>query len=184
MDATESIRVIPVKYAVDGERPDIHKSCFIAEEATIIGHVELAADCSVWPGAVIRADSDTIMIGERSNVQDNAVLHTAKDFPTNIGADVTIGHGATVHACDVGDETLIGMNATVLTNAVIGSNCIVAAGAIVPEDVEIPDGSLVMGVPGEVVRELTDEDMRRVRQNAEIYVDKKDRYLDDLQPLD
>jgi carbonic anhydrase/acetyltransferase-like protein (isoleucine patch superfamily) len=171
-------------YAIDDTAPEIDESCFVAPDATIIGHVDLAADASIWPGAVVRADSDTIRIGERSNVQDNAVLHTADGYPTNVGRDVTIGHSAIVHACDVGDETLIGMGAKVLTDAVIGDNCIVAAGAVVPEETEIPDGSVVMGVPGQVVREMTADDIERVRENARIYVEKKDSYRDGLQRLD
>jgi len=173
-----------MRYAIDDTTPEIDESCFVAPDATIIGHVDLAADASIWPGAVVRADSDTIRIGERSNVQDNAVLHTAGGYPTNVGRDVTIGHSAIVHACDVGDETLIGMGAKVLTDAVIGDNCIVAAGAVVPEETEIPDGSVVMGVPGQVVREMTADDIERVRENARIYVEKKDSYRDGLQRLD
>ncbi len=165
-----------MQYDIDGNTPDIHDSCFVAPNASLIGHVDLAAECSVWPFASIRADSDTISIGRESNVQDNAVLHTAEGYPTNVGERVTIGHSAIVHACDVGDETLIGMGAKVLTDAVIGDNCIIAAGAVIPEGKEIPDGSVVMGVPGKVVRDVTDADVERIRTNAQVYVEKRETY--------
>lgn len=171
-----------MRFDVNGNTATIHDSCFVAPNATIIGDVRLSEDCSVWPGAVIRADSDTISIGKQSNVQDNAVLHTAEGYPTNIGERVTIGHSAIVHACDVGNETLIGMGAKVLTDAVIGSRCIIAAGAVIPEGVEIPDGSLVMGVPGDVVREMTKSDVERVQNNAQVYVEKKENYRESFKP--
>ncbi len=173
-----------MQYEIDGNTPDIHDSCFVAPDATVIGHIDLAEDCSVWPGAVVRADSDTITIGARTNIQDNAVLHTAEGYPTNVGWDVTIGHSAIVHACTVADECLIGMGSKVLTGAEIGEHCIIAAGAVIPEGREIPPGSVVMGVPGKVVRDATSEDIDRIRKNAQVYVDKKERYRAGFAPLE
>ncbi len=163
-------------YALDGMRPDIADSCFVAPDATVIGNVVVGAESSVWPHASVRGDSDQIRIGERCSVQDGAVLHTADGSPAVVGDGVTMGHQAVVHGCRVGDDCLIGMNATVLSGAEVGDGCIVAAGALVPEGREIPDRSVVMGVPGEVVRDVTDDDLARIRENAKIYVDKAERY--------
>lgn len=173
-----------MRYSIDDESPDIHESCFVAPNCSIIGHVRLAEDCSVWPFASIRSDSDTIRIGARTNVQDNAVLHTAEGYPTTVGENVTIGHSAIVHACTVKEETLIGMGSKVLTDAKIGKHCIIAAGAVIPEGKEIPDGSVVMGVPGKVVREATEEDVERIRENARVYVEKKERYREGFRPVE
>lgn len=173
-----------MRYEIDGNAPDIHDACFVAPNASVIGEVTIEEESSVWPFASIRADSDVIRIGERCSVQDGAVLHTADGFPCRIGNDVTIGHGAIVHACTVADECLIGMGAKVLTGAEIGEHCIVAAGAVIPEGKEIPAGSVVMGVPGKVVREVTEEDVKRIRENAEIYVEKAERYKKGFAPAD
>lgn len=173
-----------MQYSLDDDRPDVHASCFVAPSASVIGDVALAADCSVWPYASVRADSDVIRIGQGSNIQDNAVLHTADGYPAIVGANVTIGHNAIVHGCTVGDNTLIGMNATVLSGAEIGDHCIIAAGAVIPEGREIPPESVVMGVPGEVVRDVTADDIDRITENARIYVEKKDRYRDGFRPVE
>ncbi len=164
------------RYEIDGNTPSIPDSCFVAPNASIIGDIRLGRDCSVWPFASLRADSDTISIGDRTNIQDNAVLHTAENYPTDIGENVTIGHNAIVHACTVADECLIGMGSTILTDAEIGKHCIIAAGAVVPEGKKIPEGSVVMGVPGTVVRDVTDADVERIRNNAQVYVDKTEQY--------
>jgi len=138
-----------------GHQPHlIHPTAFIAPSATVIGEVNLAVNVSVWFGAVLRGDTDCIEVGEGSNVQDNAVLHTDPGSPCVVGANVTIGHGAVVHGCTVEDGALIGINATVLSGARIGAGSIVGAGAVVPEGIDIPSGSLAVGVPAKVVRDL------------------------------
>ncbi len=144
--------------------------------AVAVGDVRLGRDCSVWYNAVIRADEAPIVIGDGSNVQDNAVLHVSEGHPLTIGKGVTVGHGAILHSCTVGDDTLIGMGAIVLDDAVIGKNCLIAAGALVTGRTVIPDGSMVMGSPAKVKRELTAEEMEANRENARYYVALKEGY--------
>lgn len=172
------------QYTVNDDTPQIPDSCFIAPNAAVIGDVTLGEDCSVWPAATVRADSDRIRIGDRTNIQDGAVLHTADDTPVTVGESVTIGHQAIVHGCAVEHQCLIGMGARILSNAVIGKHSIIAAGAVVTEGMEVPERSMVMGVPGEIVREVTDEEVERIRENAQIYVAKKNRYHDSFTPVD
>src|SRR5690606_34766851 len=148
--------------------------------ATIIGDVILRTDASVWFGVVIRGDNDPITIGERSNIQDNSVLHTDVGVPLTIGADVTVGHKAMLHGCTVGDNSLIGIGATVLNGAVIGKNCIIGAHALIPENKTIPDNSLVVGAPGRVIRELGPEQAAFLKASAEHYVQNWRRYARDL----
>lgn len=169
---------------INNKEPTIPDSCFVAPNSSIIGDVALGGDCSVWPFASIRADSDTISIGARSNVQDCAVLHTAAGYPTVVGKGVTVGHQAVVHGCTVGDNVLVGMGARILSGAKIGEDCIIGAGAVVTEGAEIPEGSVVMGVPGKVVREMQGTDVVRVRDNARIYVEKKNQYRDGFHPVE
>jgi len=145
---------------------------FIAEGAKVLGDVRLGDGASVWYNAVIRADENIIEIGEGSNVQDCAVLHSDHGHNFKIGRYVTIGHGAIVHGADVGDNTIIGMGATILQGAKIGANCIIGAGALVTERAEIPDGSLVVGIPGKIRRELTPEEIEGNRKNAQEYIDE------------
>ena len=137
---------------INGRSPADHGAAFVAENATLAGCVRLAKESSVWYGAVLRADTGCITIGENTNVQDNAVLHTGPGLDVKVGKGVSIGHGAIVHGCTVGDHCLIGMHATILNGAVIGDGCLIAAGALVPEGTVIPAGRLVFGVPGTVVR--------------------------------
>jgi carbonic anhydrase/acetyltransferase-like protein (isoleucine patch superfamily) len=139
---------------------------FIAETATVNGRVRLGEGTSVWFGAVVRGDSSPIEIGSHSNVQDTCVIHGSLGKGVKIGNYVTLGHGAIVHSCDIGDNVLIGINATVLHNARIGDNCIVAAGAVVTPGTEIPSRSMVMGVPAKVVRKITEEERKSVKENA------------------
>ena len=167
-------------YAFEAREPHVDKSASIAPTAAVIGSVRLAAQSSVWFGAVLRGDNDWIEIGAETNVQDAAVIHTDEGFPTRIGARVTIGHQAMLHSCTVGDETLIGNGAMVLDRAVIGRHCIIAARALVPPDAVIPDGSLVMGLPGKVVRMLSDADIARLQGTAERYVAKARAFRDGL----
>jgi carbonic anhydrase/acetyltransferase-like protein (isoleucine patch superfamily) len=156
------------------------ESFFVAPSAAVIGQVTLGRDVSVWFGAVLRADSATIAIGDRSNIQDNAVVHVDADAPTVVGADVTIGHAATVHGCRVGDFSLIGIGATILSHAVIGRYCIIGANALITERKEFPERSLIVGVPAKRVREVTDEEMEMLRQSAAHYVEMGRRYRSEL----
>lgn len=146
------------------------RGVYIARGAVVLGDVTLGDGASVWYNAVLRGDINAIVVGAGSNVQDNAVLHLADDLPCLLGAYVTVGHSAVVHACTIGDETLIGMNATVLDGAVIGNQCIIGAGAVVPPGMKVPDGSMVMGIPGKVVRALSPEQRAGLRGWAEKYV--------------
>ncbi|TVR49515.1 MAG: gamma carbonic anhydrase family protein [Rhodobacteraceae bacterium] len=143
-------------YALDGVQPDLPDDgdYWIAPGAHVIGDVRMAAGVSVWFGAVLRGDNEPLVIGEGTNIQENSVLHTDMGFPLTLGADVTVGHKAMLHGCTIGEGSLIGMGATVLNGARIGRGCLIGAGALVTEDKEIPDGSLVMGAPGRVVRQL------------------------------
>lgn len=160
----------------DGRSPDIDPDAWVAPNASLIGKVTVAADASIWFGAVARGDIDEISIGARSNLQDNAVIHTESGSPTIIGADVSIGHGAVVHGCTVEDGCLIGMNATVLNGAVIGAQSLVAAGAVVLEGTIVPPRSLVAGVPAKVRRELSDEEVAGLHGNAARYVPRAKAY--------
>jgi carbonic anhydrase/acetyltransferase-like protein (isoleucine patch superfamily) len=153
-------------WQLDGIAPDIDPSAWVAPGAQVMGRVRLQAATSVWFGAVLRGDNDPIDVGEGSNIQENAVLHTDIGFPLIIGAGCTIGHKAMLHGCTIGDNSLIGMNATVLNGAVIGRDCLIGAGALITEGKHIPDGSLVMGTPGRVVRQLDDAAIARLRASA------------------
>ena len=148
----------------------ISDEAFVAEGATIRGHVEIRAGASVWFGAVIRGDTETIEIGARSNVQDLAVLHADPGKPCRVGQDVTIGHAAIVHGATIGDGALIGIRAVVLNGAKVGEGAIVGAGAVVTEGCEIPPRHLAVGVPAKVIRELTDTDVQRTKRAARQYV--------------
>ena len=151
-------------------QPKLGKNVFIAKTATVIGDVTLGAHSSVWYGAVLRGDINRIVVGHHSNVQDNAVLHLADDFPCVLGNWVTVGHSAIVHACKVGDETLVGMGAVILDGAVIGRQCLIGARALVTQGTNIPPGSLVLGSPAKVVRKLSREERGKLKWWAEKYV--------------
>lgn len=156
---------------------------FIADNAAVIGKVHLARDTSVWFSATIRGDTEEIVIGEGSNVQDGAVIHADPGKPTTVGRGVTVGHGATLHGCTVGDYALIGIGSTVLNGAVIGARSVIGAHALVPEGMEIPDGSLVMGVPGKVKKELSEDQRKYLEFSAQHYVENAKRYAAGLKPL-
>ena len=160
----------------NGHRPNIHESCFVAENATLIGQVTLRKNVNIWYGAVLRGDDHYISIGENTNIQDNCVIHIDHDFPTIIGDDVTVGHGAIVHACKVGNNVLIGMGAIVLNGAEIGDNVIIAAGSLVPPGKKIPSNTLVMGSPAKVTRELTGKDISDIRDSAIYYAELANKY--------
>ncbi len=154
-----------------GDRsPNVTSTAWVAPNATLVGGVTLGERASVFYGAVLRADTNTITVGDRSNLQDNVVVHVDRDAPTTIGADVSVGHSAVVHGCTVEDGCLIGMNSTVLSHAVIGAGSLVAAGAVVLEGTIVPPGSLVAGVPAKVRRELTADEKLGIQHNAEHYL--------------
>ena len=152
------------------KQPKLGKAVYIAKGAAVLGDVTVGDCSSIWYNAVVRGDINRIDIGLHTNVQDNAVLHVADDFPCVIGNYVTVGHSAVVHACVVGDETLIGMGATILDGAVIGAQCIIGANALVPQHAQIPAGSLVLGSPAKVKRALTPEELAGLKSWAEKYV--------------
>ncbi|MCW2287803.1 carbonic anhydrase/acetyltransferase-like protein (isoleucine patch superfamily) [Leucobacter luti] len=150
--------------------PELHATVWLAPGAVIAGAVSIAADTSVWYNAVVRGDSDTVRIGQRSNVQDGVVIHTQRGDPAVIGDDVSIGHNAVVHGATIENGCLIGMSSTVLSGAVVGTGTLIAAGALVPQNVIIPPHSLVAGVPGRVIRELRPDERQHVRENAAVYL--------------
>lgn len=171
-------------YRLGAATPRIPASAYVAPGATVIGRVTLGERASVWPGAVIRGDDDTIRVGDNTNVQDGAVLHVDPGIPMNIGKDVTIGHQAMLHGCTIGDGTLVGIQAIVYNKAVIGRDCLVAAGAVIPEGKVFPDRSLVVGVPAKALRTLRDDELAAMRVNVDAYVKRGDWYRNDLQPID
>jgi carbonic anhydrase/acetyltransferase-like protein (isoleucine patch superfamily) len=150
--------------------PKIHPSVFIAPGAMVIGDVTIGEESSVWFNCVLRGDIDRIEVGARTNIQDGTVVHLDKGFPTRIGNDVTVGHGAIVHGCTVGDGAMIGMGAILLSGAKIGERAVVAAGALVREGQEIPPDKVAVGVPAKVIRDVTEADLERVRLGREDYV--------------
>lgn len=157
--------------------PDIHSSCFIADNACIIGKVKMCEDASIWFGAVLRGDANSIYVGRESNIQDNCTVHVDADSPVHIGEDITIGHNAIIHGCTIGDCTLIGMGSIIMNGAVIGSETIVGAGSLITENKNIPSGVLCMGSPARVIRKLTDEEKRNLKHTAESYVKESKDYI-------
>ncbi len=158
--------------------PDIHPDAFVAPSADVIGRVTLHEESSVWYNTTLRGDINEIVIGPRSNIQDNAVVHLADDFGCHVGELVTVGHSAIIHACTLKDEVLVGMGAIVLDGAVVGERSIIGAGAVVTGGSEIPPGSLVLGTPGKVVRTLSAEEQRGVKHWAEKYVVQSRKFMD------
>ncbi len=152
-----------------GSLPRIGKRVFVAGSAQVIGDIEIGDFSSVWYNAVLRGDRERIRIGRYSNVQDGAVVHVSKGFPVEIGDFVSIAHGCVVHGCRIGSNSLIGMGAVVLNGVVVGENCLVGAGAVLTEGKRFPPGSLILGVPASVVRELSDREVEAIRENAIIY---------------
>ena len=151
---------------------------FLAPGAVCTGDIMLGKGCNIWYHATVRADRAPITIGSGSNIQDNCVVHVDEGFPVTIGEYVTVGHGAILHGCQVGDGSLIGMGAIILNGAKIGKNCIVAAGALVTQNTEIPDGMLAMGSPAKVIRKLTGEEIAANRRNAEEYMEEAREYAE------
>ncbi len=159
-------------HSLDGIGPELPEAgdYWIAPDARVIGTVTLGVDVGVWFGAVLRGDNERITVGAGTNIQEHSVLHTDMGFPLTIGAGCTIGHRAILHGCTIGDNSLVGMGAIILNGARIGANSLVGAGALVPEGKDYPDGSLIVGVPGRVVRALDDAQIERLRQSAASYV--------------
>jgi carbonic anhydrase/acetyltransferase-like protein (isoleucine patch superfamily) len=170
--------------AVDGRNPALSEDTWIAPTAVVVGSATIGAGTGIFYGAVVRADMEDISIGAGSNIQDGAVVHADPGYPARIGSNVSVGHGAVLHGCTVGDGSLIGMNATVLNGAVIGAGSLIAANALVLEGTEVPPGSLVAGVPGKVRRPLTAEEIDHCRRNAATYTEltRKHRHAEPLVP--
>jgi len=172
-------------YALDGVRPDLPDAgrYWVAPDASLMGKVRLKRDASVWFGAVLRGDNEWIEIGEGSNIQDGCVLHTDMGFPLTVAEGCTVGHKAILHGCTIGRYSLVGMGATVLNGVRVGENCLIGANALVPEGREIPDGSLVIGAPAKVVRQLSPEEIAGLEKSAQHYADNARRYAAGLQEL-
>ena len=173
-------------YALGGQSPELPPAAafWIAPGAHVIGRVRIGDDVGIWFGSVLRGDNEWIEIGAGSNVQENCVLHTDPGFALTIGTGCTIGHGAVVHGCTIGDNCLIGMGATILNGARIGNNCIVGAGALVTEKKEFPDNSLIVGSPAKVIRTLDAAAEEALRMSAQKYVQNWRRFSRDLQPAE
>lgn len=153
-----------------GKTPVIHESCFIAENAAIIGDVIIGENSNIWYSAVIRSEDQPTVIGKNTNIQENSTIHIDHEFATTIGDDVTIGHNCIIHGCTVGNNVLVGMGSTILNGAEIGENTIIGAGSLVTQNKKIPSGVLCMGVPAKVVRELTEEEIESIKISAKHYV--------------
>lgn len=166
-------------YSLTDKKPQLppEGEYWIAPNATVVGDVTLKSGASIWFGAIVRGDNDPIVIGENTNIQDGSVLHSDPGEPLIIGANVTVGHMAMLHSCEIGDGTLIGIGAVALGRAVIGRNCLIGANALITEGKVIPDGSLVMGQPGKVVRTLEPGQIAALEASAEHYVQNWKRYV-------
>jgi len=172
-------------YELDEQRPEFpgDGKYFVAETATLIGRVRLKVDSSVWFGAVLRGDNEWIELGERSQIQDNCVLHTDPGFPLTIGSSCVIGHLAMLHGCSIGNNSLVGMSAVVLNGAKIGDNSLVGAGAVVTEGKSFPDNSLIVGAPARVIRSLDEKAIAMIRGGADIYVKRSKQYTKGLKRI-
>src|SRR5665647_3651464 len=170
-------------YELDGVVPKISDSAWVADCAQVLGNVELADDTSVWFGAVLRGDTETIRIGRGSNIQDLSVLHADVGMPLTVGEDVTVGHQVTLHGCTIGDGCLIGIGAVVLNGAKIGKNCLVGAGSLVTEGKEFPPDSMILGSPARAVKQLSAEQIDGLRMIAKHYIDNARRYKTGLRKL-
>jgi len=167
-------------YTLEQRKPTFLGDYFIADSAVVIGTVTLHPNASVWFNCVVRGDTDDIVIGENTNIQDGSVLHTDPGIKLKIGRDVTVGHMCMLHGCDIGDGTLIGIKSVVLNGAKIGKNCIIGANALITEGKVIPDGSMVLGSPGKVVRPLTPQEIQMIPALAQHYVENARRYREHL----
>jgi len=170
-------------YQLDDRIPEIDPSAWVAEDASVIGRVRLGPGVSVWFNATLRGDNELISMGAHSNAQEGVVMHTDPGMPLTVGEQVTIGHQAMLHGCTVGDGSLIGIGSVILNRAVIGKGCIVGANTLIPEGKVFPDRVLIVGSPGKVVRELSDEDVVRLEKSAAHYVENARRYQSQLEAL-
>lgn len=162
-----------MKIQLGDDAPDVDDTAWIAPNATVIGKVRLAAEVSIWYGAVVRADLETITIGAQTNIQDGCALHSDPGFPLVVGSGVSVGHNAILHGCTIGDDVLVGMGATILNGAKIGAGTLIGANALVPEGADIPPGSLVAGLPAKVRRELSEAEGNHIKLNAAVYLHNK-----------
>ena len=164
-------------YELDGKKPKMRdENYWIASNATVIGDVFLDTDASIWFNCVVRGDNEPISIGKGSNIQECSIIHTDPGFKCTIGNNVTVGHMAMLHGCEIGDGSLIGINSVILNGAKIGKNCIIGAKALITENAVIPDGSMVMGIPAKVKRELSEEEQQLPTLNSKFYVENYKRY--------
>ena len=170
-------------YTLEGRAPKfMGPDYFIADSAVVIGSVTLHPNASIWFNCVVRGDTDDLIIGENSNIQDGSVLHTDPGIKLRVGRDVTVGHLCMIHGCEIGDNTLIGIKSVILNGAKIGKNCIIGASSLITEGKQIPDGSLVMGAPGKVVRQVTPQEIQMITASSRHYVDNARRYRQYLRP--
>jgi carbonic anhydrase/acetyltransferase-like protein (isoleucine patch superfamily) len=160
-----------------GKKPTVHPKAFVHDASVVIGDVVIEEDVNVWPSAVLRGDIERITVKKGASIQDGAVLHTDLGFPTVIGEGSTVAHGCIIHGCKIGRETLIAIGAIVLTGSEVGEGCIVGAGALVPEGKSIPSGKIAMGIPAKVVRNVEEEDRKRIRETAEAYRKLMKKYI-------
>jgi carbonic anhydrase/acetyltransferase-like protein (isoleucine patch superfamily) len=170
-------------YEFEGVAPSIAESAWVADSAQVMGDVTLADDANVWFGVVMRGDTAPIKVGRGSNIQDQSVLHADQGMPCTVGEGVTVGHQVMLHGCTVGDHSLIGIGAVVLNGAKIGRECLVGAGSLVTEGKEFPDGSMILGSPARVVRQLTPEQIEGLRQSAQHYVANAQRFRSSLKKI-
>jgi len=171
-------------YRIGDRSPTIHASAYVAPSAQLIGSVVMLEDSSVWFNVVVRGDNDTMTIGPGTNVQDQSMLHTDHGIPLTLGRGCTVGHKVMLHGCEIGDYSLIGMNAVVLNRARIGNYCMIGANALITEGKEIPDGSVVMGSPGKIVRQVTDTERRVLEASGAHYVENARRFRQQLVVLE
>ena len=170
-------------YQLGGTAPKIHQSAYVHPQATVIGDVVIGARASVWPQAVLRGDTETLVIGEDTNIQDGTVVHSDAGCPLIIGRGVTVGHQVMLHGCIIGDGTLIGIQSVILNRARIGKSCLIGAGSLITEGKEFPDRVMLLGRPAKVVRELTDEEVARLEINCRTYVERAQIYARELREL-
>ena len=164
-------------YDFEKNTPNLDPECWVASNAVIIGKVELKKNSNIWFNAVLRGDLEPIIIGENSNVQDGSVIHTDPGCPTIVGNGVTVGHMVMLHGCEIADDCLIGIGSTILNKTKIGKNCIIGAKALITENNEIPDNSLVVGAPGRIIRQVTKEEIKLIKENAVRYQENWKKYL-------
>ena len=163
-------------YELEKHVPNIDPECWVAPNAIIIGKVQLKKNSNIWFNSVLRGDVDQITIGENTNIQDGSIIHTDPGCPTIVGNGVTVGHMVMLHGCEIADDCLIGIGSTILNKTKIGKNCIIGANALVTENKVIPERSLVLGSPGKIVRQVTDEEIEHIKENARVYVENFKKY--------